>query len=782
MRRYLTLVCLFCLAIPAGVSISGCTRNPGENYCNGLGYGPKITDVSKITLQPATTGISIAYGQTRQISTPSATTCKDSSASVSSYIYGTTNNQLVDVSPTGNICAGTWNRNTGGGIADYTVCNAPTTTPTTGGLPYTTAYVTASADSVTSNPVEVYVHQQVSSITLVGPSSCLSQTAQAQLDAQACYTSGGKQYLLCAPSTVTKYACPVPTGVTSVPSCTDAIGALSYNVGTTAIASINNSTNVLTALEPGTTAIQASVAGSGSSAGYVSVCPPASIKLTMPNGATTATVTQGATQTLLTTAVDTAGHTLNMSGLTYESTDPADITVGQSGSITATLPSQATLTAICAPPACNPAPTNQIGVSGTGLPISSNPVTITVPGTASQYVWYAAPGASQYFSQVEMLNGTVGTPVKLPYVPNSMGMDKLATTLYFGSANELMIVSTSSNSVTKQDVTAPGVVVAVSPDNSAVLINDTARGLLYIYNQAGGITVSQQGMVTAAQWSADSKTLYAVDTTASGAGHSNTLYVYNANTSWSTYDLTSETGGSKAVAVLQPSVGAYLGGSTGKSTTAHTWCPTGPVANYAQTSFYPLGDTVSSVAADALATTTDGAHVLAAALSGGAITLNDIGVTIPTTACQISNGTMTALTISHTLNTPQTLTVQATAVTGVVASPAQPLAFVTYTGTTTGAKLPYYQASTGTLNYLSLTGTGITAPVAGAFSQDNKLFFVSTSGDNQIHYVSIPTMTDTQQISPNLPSCTATDAGCSYTGTSTVVPATAIAVKPRATT
>ena len=70
MRRFLTLVFMLCLAIPAGISISGCTRNPAGNYCNGLGYGLKNTDVASITLQPKTTGISLAFGQTRQISRP----------------------------------------------------------------------------------------------------------------------------------------------------------------------------------------------------------------------------------------------------------------------------------------------------------------------------------------------------------------------------------------------------------------------------------------------------------------------------------------------------------------------------------------------------------------------------------------------------------------------------------------------------------------------------------------------------------------------------------------
>ena len=74
---------------------------------------------------------------------------------------------MVDISPAGNICAGTWNRNTGGGIADYTYCYYPNPLPSTSGLPYGVAYITATADSVTSNPVTVYVHAPITSISLV---------------------------------------------------------------------------------------------------------------------------------------------------------------------------------------------------------------------------------------------------------------------------------------------------------------------------------------------------------------------------------------------------------------------------------------------------------------------------------------------------------------------------------------------------------------------------------------------------------------------------------------
>jgi hypothetical protein len=89
----------------------------------------------------------------------------------------------------------------------------------------------------------------------------------------------------------------------------------------------NTTTNqvTITALQPGTTSITASVAGSGSSAGYFSTCPPASISVTLANGATSGTITQGVTQNLTTTIIDTYGNPLTGISLTYESTDPIDI-------------------------------------------------------------------------------------------------------------------------------------------------------------------------------------------------------------------------------------------------------------------------------------------------------------------------------------------------------------------------------------------------------------------------------------------------------------------------
>jgi hypothetical protein len=831
MRRFLTLVCLLFLALHAGITISGCYRNPAGNYCNGQGFGLKITEVYAITLQPSTTGLSMAFGQTRQVSAPQAVTCKNTAASVGSYSYGTSNNKLVDISPSGNMCAGTWNRNSGGGIADFTICNYPNPLPDTSGLPYSVAYITASANSVTSNPVAVYIHAQVSSISLVGPQQCLSQGQLAQLDAQACYSSNGKQVLLCAPSSVTSanYACPLPQGVSSVPNCSNAIGTLSYVAGTGSIATINNITNQITAQQPGTTVITASTSGSGSAAGYFSTCPPKSISVTL-NGGTSGTVTQGVVQNLVTKVTDTAGNSISGLSLDYQSTNPLDISVASGGAVTASFPGTASIFALCQPSSCSPAPINQVGLFGTGLAISSNPVTITTPGTASALTWYGAPGYSQYFVPVDLLSGTVGSTVRMPYVPNSMVMDRTGTSIYFGSWHELMIYSTVNNSLTKQDPTVPGVVLAVAPNNSMALINDQDRRVFYIYNPNGTIASTFGGsscspgtvcggLGASAEWTPDSKTLYVTDSAALGGNHTDTLYVFNANTGWTTYSLPSSSGskGAQSLAITVPSVGAYMSGSP---TVAHTWCPAGNVGLYNSMVFYPqepgvAGDSVN-VQTDVVAATNDGHHILGAAKAASGLIFSDLDVTIPADAagsisCLPANAGQSGpaagdplqpLLLSSTPVQAQ-VNVNATAVNQVVTSPAavtsgsvasgNSLSFITYNGTTPGATLPYYtqvagpSSSFGHLGYISFGGSAassITAPVDGAFSNDDTLFIVSTSGDNLIHFIDTTTLTDKYQINLNLPACApGSDPGCVVTTPiNGSVPATTITVKPRSTT
>jgi len=125
-------------------------------------------------------------------------------------------------------------------------------------------------------------------------------------------------------------------------------------------------------------------------------------------------------------------------------------------------------------------------------------VTITTPGLASDFVWFASP-KSQYFVPVELLTGTLGSTVKMPYFPNSMVLDRTATSLYFGSSHELMIYSATTNSLGKEDPNVPGVVLAAAPDNQTILINDQVRKLFYLYKTSGGTFTTFSGVGSAAQ-------------------------------------------------------------------------------------------------------------------------------------------------------------------------------------------------------------------------------------------------------------------------------------------
>jgi hypothetical protein len=410
-----------------------------------------------------------------------------------------------------------------------------------------------------------------------------------------------------------------------------------------------------------------------------------------------------------------------------------------------------------------------------------------------------------------------------------MVMDRLGTNLYFGSSHELMIFSTSSNSITTQSTNAPGVVMAVAPDNSVVLINDQVRQLFYLYNVSTSSSSTFGGMGTAAAFTPDAKTLYIVDSAAENntpanvaagiTAHTDKLYVYSQGTGWVTYALPcsvydsvtcpNPSTGAKSLAVTIPSVGAFFSGS---NTMAHTWCPSGTVGNYAAMSLYPQGpspDNTVAAQTDVLAATTDGKHILGASTSGSSITLSDIGVTIPAFNCLppesdsnyplLLGDTISPLVLETTLTQPPPIPVTAASVNQVVASPASSLAFITYTppatGATTGVSLPYFVPGSSALSFVPFSGSAaasITAPLAGAFTPDNTLFFVSTAGDNMIHSISVPLVTstpasaDTQQISPDIPACTpGTDLGCVYSGPNpgtAIVPATVIVIKPRNTT
>jgi len=301
--------------------------------------------------------------------------------------------------------------------------------------------------------------------------------------------------------------------------------------------------------------------------------------------------------------------------------------------------------------------------------------------------------------------------------------------------------------------------------------------------------------------------------------------VHDTNSGWSTYDL-SASGGSQNLAITVPGLGAYLAGNP---TVAHTWCPSGTVGSNGTIQFYPqpLTDSIN-IPTSVLGATSDGQHILGASLNGSSITLDDIGLNIPpslaypSAECPVTTAgtteTLSPLSTNPTLNgsvnltgvTDATVVNQVdigTAPTTASVTTAAPIAFVTYStpsASTTAAQLPFYlpqPTGVGPVGYVtfadSTSATPPIAPLAGTFSPDHSIFFVSTAGDNEIHLISIPASlslaappTDSQQLSPGLPACTpvsagGNDAGCLYPtapGPNTVVPATVITVKPRSVT
>jgi hypothetical protein len=769
MRRFVTLLVLLLFSIPFGVSISGCSKTSPPVFCNGGDSGTITGQATTITLNPIVYGISLNFAQIGQINTPSATDCKGQNASIGLYTYGTTDMTIADVQPnTGRLCAGTWNRNSGGGIPDYTYC-IPTNKSGT-------AYISASADGVTSNPLPIFIHPVVTSIVLGGPSSncttdpttaCCPLTTTGSVTAlpylaNSCISQGDTRQL------VARIYAGTGSNQTNI-SCQ--AGHLQYtSQGATSLTSVSpvvsiDPNGVATANQPGSVLISANIANAASSAGFFSTCPPASITLTAPGTTSNpVVVNQNNPQPLLATAVDTKGVTLTGLTLEYVSTSPTTIPAGST--VTPTLAGTASISAICQPPNCNSASYNQIGLFGNGKPITSNSVNITAPGTNST-VLYMASTQSQYVESRDFTQPALATPFLLPYLPNSMVISQDGSTIYLGSSTALMVLNAVNTlSMSRTDITSPGTVLAVSPDGSLLVISDPVKQITTLESSSGGVVSTYGGVGTRAAFAPDSQTVYIT------AG--NQLLVYSAYTGWTSITPATTAGTPVTdVAITVPSVGAYF---AGPSTTARGYCAisTPAAAPNSETNvFYSPADSSPAIT-DRIAATNDGKHIIGVTASSD--TLSDLRVSFPTNtingvvvpaACPVVGG----LTFSNTLSTTILTSVTATAITGVLPTSDSTLAFITYTGS--GGVLPAYApiaSGPGTTTYIKLTGSA-TAPVAGVISADNTTFYAGTSGDNLVHLINRSTLTDSSTLTPNL----ANPSGAT-------VPVNLLVQKPRRTT
>ena len=801
MRRFVTLVFLLLFTIPFGVSISGCSKKAATVYCNGGDTGPVVGQVSNITLQPQIFGVSLNFAQISQVGAPSAVDCKGTTETVSKYTYATflPNGQpdmtIADVNPTsGALCGGTWNRNTGGGIADFTTCN-PTNKSGT-------VYVVANGGGVSSNPLPIFVHPIVTNVTL-GPLSTDCVTDPATNCSPAAFDT---QTTTCAQTTNGNGCCavPVPTTATAVAatgcvsqsvtsqlaarvlagngsniSCQ--VGHLTYAPQTASIVTIDEN-GVATAQQPGSTVITANISNAGSSAGFFSTCPPVSITLTTPNGggvpSNSAIVNPNNVQPITSVALDKNQTILTGLSLTFESTTPTTLPAASAASVTPIFPGAGAITAICQPPTCNPSPFNQIGLFGNGKAITSNPVLITSPGTNSTNLYIASTN-SFYLVPVDFTQPQLGSPIRLPYQPNSMVISNDGSSIYMGSSFELMTFSATTNSLGAQDTTVPGNVLAVSPDGTTLVITDPVRQFVYLYSTTGSIQTQYGGVGTHAVFSPDSTTVYitlgdvttpATPTTPAVVTPNNQLLVHSTFTGWYQANSSQPT---TDVAIGVPSVGAFFGGNP---TTARSYCPETTTVGVPPTTsstttniFYPDAG-VLGPHTDRIATTNDGLHVLGATVAPTP-TLTDLAIGAPATSTTAAAPGLpigacpgqTPVTTPQTFPTTTVFTgaipaVTATAITGVFPTSDSAIAFVTYQGS--GAIVPTYipQATgAGTLGSIALStalGTPI-APIVGVVSADNQTFFAGTTGDNAVHLITKQTdgtyKDTTTPLAPKLP-------------------------------
>ena len=380
----------------------------------------------------------------------------------------------------------------------------------------------------------------------------------------------------------------------------------------------------------------------------------------------------------------------------------------------------------------------------------SNPVQINSVGTANSTVLYIGSTNSQYIQPVDFTVPTQGTPLRLPYVPNSMVLSEDLTTLYLGSTTELMIVSVTNNGITlgREDVTATGTVLSVAPNNAQVVIADAQRGLTYLYNAGGGIATEYGGVGTRAQWSPDSATVYITTTTGQ-------MLVHSTFTGWTAVPLPNV---ATDVTLTVPNAGVYLGNNPGAGTVmSRTNCPVtttiNPAAPFPTTTnlFYPPAPDNNSITASAsrVAATNDGVHILGASLTN----FTDLTTNAKSGFCPVQF-------TSAISAAPAFTGLLANSIVDVLPTSDSQYAFTIYTGT--GSVIPQYVPSTKTLTNIALqtTASGApTSPLRGVVASDNQTLYVGTAGDNVVHRLTRGTagFSDTlAPVIPNLPAATGT--------------------------
>jgi hypothetical protein len=395
--------------------------------------------------------------------------------------YSSSNPGQVSISALGYICAGVWDPN-------FITCTA-----LPGQTGVATATITANSGSITAT-APVFTHLQVDQIAVNPPSGCASVGATPSYSATAYNTT--------APGCSVAIPCDI----------TPSVGPITYYSTDLVVMTNNVTTGILTANEPGSTSIYASVAGLNSTPQPALVCPVVSIHVhDYASTNTTFNLAPTGTQALLVDVLDSAGVAISPS-LTWSAVPSgvASVTLGVTtgtGTGTSTTPNSATVTAntagttqvsvTCSTPDCN------VNISPQ---YSQNLATFNVSGTTVTTV-YAASTKSLTMVPISTTNNTVGTAISLPYMPNSIFSASDGSNVYLGSATGMMIVNTLTAGVTVS-AAALGQILAASPSGEYLLVSDNVNGYVYVFDTVSSTVILTQTLTaSAAAFTPDNKSV-----------------------------------------------------------------------------------------------------------------------------------------------------------------------------------------------------------------------------------------------------------------------------------
>jgi hypothetical protein len=468
--------------------------------------------------------------------------------------YHSSNSAVVTIADNGLACAGSWNS-----LSSPQIC-----TPGQTG----TALIYATQQGVSSPATTVYVHQHIDQVVISPvasptdpPTSFCYQGAPTTPGYSKGQPANGQQY-------VTLQATAYSQGI----DITSAVGQFSWSAassGTTGVVTLASvpltnpptlNQERVTANIPGITSIYATAAGVNSTPYPYLTCPVNSIVLSVVGNSGTST-------SIYATAYDTKGSPITGIPLTWTSSQPlvAKVTGSSASTIYAgtattaqgTTGGTATIIASCTPPTCNigltPAlpiyPKTDPGSSPSGiLNVTSTP---TASQTATLYVTSQDCGTTDScFTRVIPISATVGTsgngstftvgsPISLAatnassgVTPNSLVFEPQGTKAYLGTesgdlgAKGLQVLTVSGTTVSHFPST-PGKVLAVSPDNSHVIVSDTfdQPNQVYLFSPASGASAplipSGIAGAVAAAFSPDNLKAFVVTNTGN-------LYIYSA--------------------------------------------------------------------------------------------------------------------------------------------------------------------------------------------------------------------------------------------------------------